>query len=218
MELLNCTSCSLPNKIYLKARNICRKCYTKEYNERCIKKGCIECGNVAQLVKGRCHTCYERKRRNKLIEEAKVCPNKAETLRLMRRREYIKTKSTGFYNTLSRRVSSAINAYKSRDAQTDINEEWFINNIVDKYCIYCGISDTQAKEFTGQYLNVDKKVPSKGYKMENCVPACKACNTAKLDLWSYEEALIIGKVIKELREKRQTINNNEKLNFIKNIA
>lgn len=204
MELLEqCSSCLHNKKLYIKNRKICRSCYNQEYKKRGINRECIDCKNIGQTCKGRCHTCYERKRRNKLIEEAKNNPEKTRKLKLYYRSEYIKSKSKGFYNSLSRRVSSAIFGYRNRDSNSDIDEQWFLDNIVEANCVYCGISDKEAKELYGQYLNTDKKVPELGYKKTNCVPACKACNTAKLNIWSFEEAKHIGKLFKELLEKRK---------------
>ena len=204
MDILeNCSKCKLSKKIYVRSSMLCRKCRTIESDKTREAKGCMECGKLCSLSKGRCHACYERNRRSKLIEEAKNNPEKAEALRQMYRRDYLKNKDRGHYKTLSRRVSSSLNAFRTRDPETDLDEKWFIDNIVDKNCHYCGISDLETKEITKQFLHVDKKIPSIGYKKSNCVPACKACNTAKLDLWSYEEALEIGKVIRDLYNKRK---------------
>lgn len=206
MGLLDvCSCCGLEKPLYVKGRKLCRPCKDIETVSVRDTKGCIECGTVTNLAKGRCHACYERNRRAKLINEAKSDPEKAGALRQMYRRDYLKSKDKGHYKTLSRRVSSSLNAFKSRDSDTDIDEKWFLDNIVDGVCHYCGIGDNETKLITKQFLNVDKKVPSLGYKKFNCVPACKACNTAKLDLWTYEEALEIGKVIKELYDKRNRV-------------
>lgn len=206
MDILEtCSCCNLSKKIYVRSRMLCRPCRAKESAITREIKGCIECGKICQLRKGRCHSCYERNRRGKLIKEAKNNPEKAEALRQMYRRDYLRTKDKGFYKTLSRRVSSSLTSFRSRDPESNIDEEWFLENIVDKVCHYCGIKDSETKQITGHFLHCDKKNPKLGYKQDNCVPACKACNTAKLDLWTYEEALEIGKVIRSLYNKRNGI-------------
>jgi 5-methylcytosine-specific restriction endonuclease McrA len=168
------------------------------------------CESFEYVVKRLCHKCYEYNRRAKIIREAKKDDKKALALKIEYRKAYIKSKDKGFYNTLSRRVSSSLNAYKTRDINLTIDQKWFVDNIVDGICHYCGISDIDAKQLTGNFLHVDRKDPSLGYKIENCVPACKACNTAKLHIWSYEETLQIGALFKKLLENRKGLYDNSK--------
>lgn len=198
---ITCKICSYVGNS--KHKTICQPCYRKQWAKNAPKKECGQCGDIQQLTKGICHKCYEFNRRQKIIEEAKTDPEKAKKLKEQREREYIKSKAKGHYSSLKRRISSQIDAYKSRDLECDLDREWFLDNIVDKNCAYCGIDEKTAKLITGNNLHVDKKVPEKGYKKDNCVPACKACNTAKLNIWSFEETCELGKVIAKFYESRK---------------
>jgi len=70
-------------------------------------------------------------------------------------------------------------------------------------CSYCDNAIQWSER--GSYLggsrpyNLDRKVNTEGYSKENCVVACGECNRIKGDKYSYEEMLIIGKLLKELR-------------------
>lgn len=63
-------------------------------------------------------------------------------------------------------------------------------------CHYCG----GERETTGTGL--DRKDSSKGYEVENVVPCCRDCNTAKSDRFSVEEMLLIGQVIARIKRNR----------------
>lgn len=52
-------------------------------------------------------------------------------------------------------------------------------------CYYCGVKPTQTQKASGGnyiYNGIDRKDPVVGYKLSNCVTACKICNRAKLDM------------------------------------
>lgn len=185
-------------------RNRCSLCYA-HLRKRLNTGQCQICKEIKPfkaLNTSECGACYEKKRRRIQIEEAKLDPIKMNKLKETYRKNYLKGKNKGHYKTLMRRVSTQLHAYKSRDPDSDLDWNWFIDNIVDKNCHYCGISDKDAYDFTKNRLHVDRKDPKKGYSKDNCVPACKACNTAKLNIWSYEETLMIGKLLSRLRALR----------------
>jgi hypothetical protein len=57
----------------------------------------------------------------------------------------------------------------------------------------------------GKY-NLDRKDNSLGYTKENCVVCCSACNYLKGDKFTYDEMLILGSTLKQLREERERKN------------
>lgn len=79
-------------------------------------------------------------------------------------------------------------AYKRRarlkQLEFTLTEQQFLK-IVTSACTYCGAPHTsELRKVRGvaiPMLTVDRKDSSKGYTLDNCVPACKKCNTMKLD-------------------------------------
>lgn len=63
-------------------------------------------------------------------------------------------------------------------------------------CHYCGgrIEDTGA--------GIDRKDNTRGYLLGNLVPSCRWCNLVKNDRYSYEEMLVLGKVIRSIHQAR----------------
>lgn len=93
---------------------------------------------------------------------------------------------------LSRRVA---NGYRSnartRGISWDITVEQ-VSDIVQQPCFYCGASNsnimTMARmghEEVLSYNGIDRIDPAKGYTINNIVPCCGSCNTAKLAM-SYD--------------------------------
>ena len=78
---------------------------------------------------------------------------------------------------------------------TDITYEQY-QGLISQACRYCGFSLNPC----GHAL--DKKDPKAGYKLANVVPCCKLCNLAKSDHLTYEEMLIVGASIRQVRLAR----------------
>lgn len=208
-----CTICNKELLQYWSRKfQCCRNCYDKKRKAEYLKKdyflvckGCEQKIHYTKLDNRKlmlCHNCYEKNRRHILIEKAKKNPEQRKQLKEYYRRSYLKVKAGGFYKSLSRRISSALNRARKADPVYDLNSEWYYNTIVNKNCYYCNIDEFTAKRVTGQLLNIDRLIPSEGYKQSNCVPACKACNTAKLNIWSPEETKELGKLIAQFYKKR----------------
>lgn len=70
-------------------------------------------------------------------------------------------------------------------------------------CHYCGDKIVWHGRNRGRY-NLDRKDNAVGYSKENCVVCCKECNYAKNNHFTYDEMLIIGKAIGEVKRNRQS--------------
>jgi len=80
-------------------------------------------------------------------------------------------------------------------------------------CHYCGIPEDEFYQIwggsfyggfkRGQKLEVDRKVNSLEYDIENCVLACAICNMAKSDKFSYDEFRKVGETIREIWQNRK---------------
>ena len=74
-------------------------------------------------------------------------------------------------------------------------------------CIYCDsniIWYKHAKSTKASLpYNLDRKNSSLGYSKENCVVCCSICNKVKNNIFTHEEFLLIGKVIKKVLSERR---------------
>lgn len=167
-------------------------------------------GHIAPRICAYCKKPSTRKFTVTYPLQCKNCYQKEYVLRLKtinpeeykrrNKKHYIKCKP--FYRSDSRRRSNTMHIIKRRDPNTDLTGAWLDTNIFGHNCYYCGVSEESAQKLTGNRMHVDKKHPEMGYKQANCVPACKACNTAKLHYWTAEEAGLLGQVIKTFYAKR----------------
>ncbi len=98
------------------------------------------------------------------------------------------------------KISKMLSSYKCKDHKRGMNfnltKEWFSENVINKECFYC--KDTEK-------LGCDRLDNSKGHTTDNCVPCCSTCNTVRLDKFTVEEMKILGRAIKDIREKK-TVN------------
>lgn len=78
---------------------------------------------------------------------------------------------------------------KRKGHAVEITEDQFIT-LVTSNCHYCGRSHKEETRRVNKalinMLTIDRVDPSKGYVISNCVPACKRCNTIKMDM-AYQE-------------------------------
>lgn len=121
------------------------------------------------------------------------------TLSYVFRRFNLKSRAKGFLinnsrgkqcndNEALRRLWFYNFAYKRRAAKKNLEfnltGEQFLK-LITSNCFYCGKSYLEETRICNgrkvRMLTVDRIDPSKGYVIDNCVPACKQCNTIKMD-------------------------------------
>lgn len=88
-------------------------------------------------------------------------------------------------------------------------KEWYQENVQDKSCFYCGITEKQSQKIIhegiltslrfpiygvfskgvnrGYWLEIDRKNPTGFYSRENCVPSCYFCNNDKSDVFTDDQ-------------------------------
>ncbi len=92
-----------------------------------------------------------------------------------------------------RTVSRRLNFYHRKDKDKDnIVSRTFIKDSLLKPCIYCGFPSTGLDR-------IDNKI---GHTEENCIPACKECNIARMDNFTVEEMKLIGETIRLIKMYR----------------
>lgn len=97
------------------------------------------------------------------------------------------------------KASKMISSYKIKDRKNgievcDITIDWMISNILTQPCIYCGDK---------KRVGCDRIDNRKGHTMDNVVPCCIECNTARNNFFSFEEMKEIGNVIREIKRRRK---------------
>ncbi len=95
------------------------------------------------------------------------------------------------------RVAAYRHIDKSKGHECDFDAAWFKENILHKPCIYCGES--------GQ-SGCDRIDNAAGHIKENVVPCCRVCNTTRMDTFTHSEMLLIGRVIRQIKQERRTRN------------
>lgn len=94
--------------------------------------------------------------------------------------------------SINRIIYSSKNSDRSKNREHSISKE-FVRNALSKSCVYCGFPSTGLDR-------IDNKI---GHTEDNCVPCCKECNVARMNNFSHEEMFILGKAIKEIKDKRR---------------
>ena len=102
---------------------------------------------------------------------------------------YILPEGKSCFNRL---LGSYVRSARNRNYEFKLTSKEF-EEICLKNCYYCGVIPKQifrSKNLNGVFIynGIDRKDNSIGYTLENCVPCCKFCNSAKKDQ-SIEEFL-----------------------------
>lgn len=105
-----------------------------------------------------------------------------------------------------------IKAKKSGRTWALSDEQFF--SLTKGNCHYCDLAPTQKvwmknPALTYTYNGVDRTDNSKGYSSGNCVSCCGACNSLKGAKITYTQMVLIGKVLKFLRETLKETPNPE---------
>ena len=77
-------------------------------------------------------------------------------------------------------------------------------------CFYCSITPSEIEKikhthiFWGNYggLTIDRTDSTKGYDKDNLVLACMRCNRIKSNIFTYDEMVIIGKMLRNKNPRK----------------
>jgi hypothetical protein len=128
--------------------------------------------------------------RNRYYKKEKNYTNKE----ILFAREKIKRTITD-YKLLSElkirnKISKMLSSYKHKDMVNNktfnLTFDFFKNNIISMPCSYCGSTEN---------IGCDRINNNLGHTIENVIPACHICNTARNNHFSVNEMKEIGKVI-----------------------
>lgn len=103
-----------------------------------------------------------------------------------------------------RKVGTRFSHSKSYAKKLHYKWELTLNEYADllsKPCYYCGYLLTNEMGVGLDRIDNDKSI---GYVMGNVLPCCGLCNVTRSDNFSVPEMLLIGKIIKEIKESRES--------------
>lgn len=94
------------------------------------------------------------------------------------------------------RLIHMLNAYKLSDKRKGYEynlDLQFAENLIKNGCKYCG---------DNVRIGLDRIDNNKGHTKDNVVPCCYVCNCTRMNNFSYEEMIILGETIKQIKQWR----------------
>lgn len=172
--------CSVPNCINnVQNQNLCGKHYYRfiKYGDVNYKKSKIERTRFVKRTNCLIENCSEK------IYKNKYCYSHSKI-----HKPYLEEQRKEYAKKFTSRFNKGLKSASKRNLVWDLTFEQYLNLLGNFNCYYC---DYDIKESTG--TNLDRKDSQKGYTFFNCVRCCGFCNTAKLDLYTFEEFVQISK-------------------------
>ena len=110
-----------------------------------------------------------------------------------------------YYNNIQFRANILASSYKSQDKKkgfdiSDNADSEFIENMLKGGCIYCGEKDWHE-------LGLDRIENSKGHSKNNVVCACRLCNWVRNTKFTFQEMLMLGDTIRNIKKLRHQSQN-----------
>lgn len=183
---------------------ICRECHDKFIKE---KRGPVQKGHLLDSATKKCKTCqlelsilnfYYSQRRYHSHCMSCESSNSKKRRKAESEEERIKRIRESTINRELNRDRHLLVTYNKfdfeRNFETDLTREYIKENLYKK-CTYCNHPST----------GLDRIDNAKGHLQSNCIPCCWECNTARMNNFSYDEMLIIGKAIKQIKDNRNQI-------------
>lgn len=179
-DLKQCTVCLLlkpaTEEYFYKQKKTNKKDGIRYY----LKSECKECSKVD--TRKRMYSDYEKhKLRN--AEYDKI--THPENCIKRRRKAYLKniTKEKQTYNEFVKNNPDKMRNYRKKHKNHDVTlEEWNIcKKSFNSSCAYCGLTLEEHISLFKQDLHKDHVVHDGSNEIDNCVPACKSCNSEKHD-------------------------------------
>lgn len=152
---------------------------------------CSKCKNEKELDSNNFYKCEGRSKGFHSV--CITCKNEQNRIRYSIKGEELKLYARNYYK--ENRAKSLRNSYKNNDAkkgwENDLDED-FINEKLTHLCTYCEFPST----------GLDRLNNSLPHLKSNCISCCLECNHARNEHFTYEEMLILGKTIREIKLSR----------------
>lgn len=100
-----------------------------------------------------------------------------------KKKTYKRLIEDGYYTNYRRENKDKIKEYNRKRNEKNhriTKKEWeACKNYFNNSCAYCGMADKEAKEKYNNYLHKEHVIHNGSDKIDNCIPACKSCNSSK---------------------------------------
>ena len=170
----------------------------KENNSE--KRQCYKCKEVKELKPANFHRNKNRllgfEYKCKVCEKTRTAKKTKKYADLTQEQKLIRRRADRKYaKTLKGRAIFIVAAYRKSDRIKGYDHDIDINYVMEqllKPCVYCGFHST----------GLDRILNNLGHTIKNTVPACGSCNCARMDNFTHEEMLVIGKTIRKVKLDR----------------
>ena len=140
-----------------------------------------------------CKPCEKKRTREKYLRNPRVDRYKNMT---DEQKEMKLIWASKYRKTAKGRAIFYLKAYQTIDRKKghvcDLDQTYLLESF-KKPCVYCGYPSAGVDRISNKY----------GHTRQNCVACCKECNVARMDNFSHEEMMIIGKTIKAVKDARK---------------
>lgn len=148
--------------------------------------------------------CSDCERGEPTVRRPKTGGKRCQPCKARRSRELMKMAGTlsGYnarhHGTIAAKYSQCKTQAKKRNKVFTLTLAEFMALRSGRPCTYCG------HDLPKVGVGLDQKVPGLGYTVENAVPCCTECNVAKSDRFTYDEMLVIGAAIRQVKDARRS--------------
>ena len=166
-----------------------RKCSCCKTEKKLISENFCSDKNRYLGFSYRCKVCDRNKKDERKERYKKLSDDK---------KEKHKEKNRIYTSSGTGRAIAMLCAYRKVDRKKgqicDLDKHFILNEIFTKTCFYCGDRNK---------IGCDRIDNRFGHTKDNVVACCKDCNTTRMNIYTHEEMILLGKTIKEIKKVRQ---------------
>lgn len=136
-----------------------------------------------------CKVCEKIRTKSKPKRENRIFNSDQKVKRKITQLKYYKTLEKAFHRVMSYKAID-----KKKGLDFDLTIEWYKENIEGKPCYYCDDSESS--------IGCDRIDNQKGHTKLNVVPCCKLCNTTRMNNFTHDEMIILGRSVNQIKKSR----------------
>jgi len=136
-----------------------------------------------------CKPCENIRAKNKPKRTNRIYTREQKLNKTIAQLKYQKKLSTAV-----NRINSYRAIDKKKGIEFNLTVNWYKENIDGKACHYCG--DNESK------IGCDRIDNKQGHVKLNVIPCCKLCNVTRMDNFTYNEMIILGETIRQIKKLR----------------
>jgi len=136
-----------------------------------------------------CKECERVRTKIKPKRENRVYTSEQKARIKITRLKYYKTLEISFHRVMSYKAID-----KKKGFDFDLTIAWYKENIEGNSCYYCDDAESG--------IGCDRIDNSQGHTKLNVVPCCKLCNITRMNNFTHDEMIILGRTIKQIKKGR----------------